>query len=228
VETCEAEDCDDGSKLYWNAYRFRFVDPSGKRFVASLAIDVTRASVAEAEVARYQVELEAANARLHEMTITDSLTRVKNRRAFDDRVQHEFALAVRHNLPLSLMMLDADHFKSFNDTFGHAEGDAMLRAIATTIQANIRATDMVARYGGEEFAVILPNTGLEDTKLLAERICRAVEAMESPKRKITVSIGIASKTPELLNRDNFFSLADEALYCAKSKGRNCISVAGEK
>jgi diguanylate cyclase (GGDEF)-like protein/PAS domain S-box-containing protein len=228
VETYEPEVGLDGTRRFWSTYRFPFVDPDGERFVASLAIDVTRASVAEAEVAHYQRELEAANAQLHELSITDALTGVKNRRAFDERVQHEFALAVRHNLPLSLMMLDADHFKSFNDTFGHAEGDVMLRSIAATIQASVRGTDMVARYGGEEFAVILPNTNQEDTRLLAERICRAVEAMKSPKRKMTVSIGIASKTPELVNREHFFSLADEALYCAKNKGRNCISVAGER
>jgi diguanylate cyclase (GGDEF)-like protein len=228
VETYEPEVSLDGTRRFWNTYRFPFTDPDGERYVASLAIDVTRAAAAEAEVAHYQKELEAVNSQLHELSITDALTGVKNRRAFDKRVQHEFALAVRHNLPLSLMMLDADHFKSFNDTFGHAEGDIMLRQMATTIQSNVRETDMVARYGGEEFAVILPNTGLEDTRVLAERICRAVEAMESPKRKMTVSIGIASKTPELLNRDAFFALADEALYCAKNKGRNCISVAGEK
>jgi diguanylate cyclase (GGDEF)-like protein/PAS domain S-box-containing protein len=228
VETYEPEVSLDGTRRYWSTYRFPFVDPDGERFVASLAIDVTRASVAEAEVAHYQRELEAANAQLHELSITDALTGVKNRRAFDERVQHEFALAVRHNLPLSLMMLDADHFKSFNDTFGHAEGDVMLRSMAATIQSSVRNTDMVARYGGEEFAVILPNTNQEEAKLLAERICRAVETMKSPKRKMTVSIGIASKTPELVNREHFFSLADEALYCAKNKGRNCISVAGER
>ncbi len=228
VETHEPEVSPDGTRRYWSTYRFPFTDPDGERFVASLAIDVTRAAVAEAEVAHYQKELEAANAQLHELAITDALTGVPNRRAFDERVQHEFALAVRHNLSLSLMMMDADHFKSFNDTFGHAEGDAMLRLMAKTIQANVRGTDMVARYGGEEFAVILPNTNQEETKMLAERICRAVEAMDSPKRKMTVSIGIASKTPELVNRDEFFALADEALYCAKNKGRNCISVAGER
>lgn len=228
VQTYEPENSLDGVRRYWSTYRFPFVDPDGERFVASLAIDVTRASVAEAEVAHYQRELEAANAQLHELAITDALTGVRNRRAFDERVQHEFALAVRHNLPLSLMMLDADHFKSFNDTFGHAEGDVVLCSMAKTIQVSVRETDMVARYGGEEFAVILPNTTENDAKQLAERICRGVEAMESPKRKMTVSIGIASKTPELVNREAFFALADEALYCAKNKGRNCISVAGEK
>jgi len=228
LETCEAERAADGSTLYWNAYRFRFVDQSGKRFVASLAIDITRAATAEAEVAHYQRELEIANEQLRELAITDALTGVKNRRAFDERLRHEFALAARHNLPLSLMMLDVDHFKGFNDAYGHTEGDAMLRAIAAVIRKDVRSTDMVARYGGEEFAVILPSTGREEAHLMAERICRAVEAMDSSHRKMTISIGIASKTPEIENRDHFLALADEALYHAKNKGRNRVAVAGQR
>jgi diguanylate cyclase (GGDEF)-like protein/PAS domain S-box-containing protein len=228
VETYESDQAQDGSPQYWSTFRFPFRDESGKRYVASLAIDVTRAATAEAKVAHYQRELEIANERLHELATTDALTGVRNRRAFDERLQHEFALAVRHDLSLSLLMLDVDHFKSFNDAFGHTAGDVMLQNIAKMIQTTVRTTDMVARYGGEEFAVILPNTKENEAKQLAERICLAIETMEPGKRKMTVSIGISFKTPELVNRDHFMALADEALYSAKNKGRNRICVAGDR
>jgi len=104
----------------------------------------------------------------------------------------------------------------------------MLRAIAAMIQTTVRRTDMVARYGGEEFSVILPNTNQEDAWQLAERIRRAVEGMHSTQRKVTVSIGVAARTEEMVNSEHFLALADEALYEAKNKGRNQISVSGER
>ena len=225
VETTEQDRAPDGSTRYWNTYRFAFVDHAGRKFIASLALDATRVAVAEAEVERTQRELQLVNAQLSELAVTDGLTGLKNRRAFDERLRQDFALAVRHDLSLSLLMIDVDHFKQFNDTYGHAEGDEILRTLAKILQESVRATDMVARYGGEEFAIILPNTMKEKARLLAARIARAVEAMPVRHRRITISIGISSKYPELVNREHFIALADEALYRAKSKGRNCVVVA---
>jgi len=222
VETWEKEVRADGTVRYWMTCRFPFQDESGERHVASLAADATRMAEAEMALQHSRHELEEANRRLAEMATTDALTGIRNRRAFDERLQHEFALALRHNLPISVMLLDVDHFKEFNDRKGHGAGDEALREMAQKLQAMIRSTDMVARYGGEEFIFVLPNTARENALMLAARIARTVAAMEGPAKGLTVSIGVAAKTAELLNRERLIALADEALYMAKETGRNRI------
>ena len=224
VETWEKELRSEGVVRYWATYRFPFRDEGGRRYIASLATDATRMAEAEMALSRSQQALVQVNQQLTELATTDALTGVRNRRAFDERLRQEFALALRHSLPLSLLLLDVDHFKEFNDRNGHTAGDAALRAVAQLLDGMVRSTDMMARFGGEEFAVILPNTQQEGALVLAARLANAVAANTGAAEGLTLSIGIAAKSPELLNRDRFVAIADEALYRAKSAGRNRIVV----
>ena len=163
-----------------------------------------------------------AEDKLEEMATTDALTGLPNRRKFDTAIDSEWRRAIRHKNPISLLMIDADHFKTYNDTFGHQAGDQMLVGIAICISDSIRrAGDCAARYGGEEFAVLLP--GIEATQALnvAEAIRRKVICWSEEAHPSTVSIGIASTTPSGgMDWPQLVSAADKALYAAKAAGRN--------
>jgi len=174
-------------------------------------------------------ELEALNDELHRLTMTDGLTGVKNRRGFDEIIEREWSGAMRQQKPLSLLMIDIDHFKQFNDTYGHQRGDDCLIAVADVLHNSTRrATDAVARYGGEEFAVLLPDTDWSGAMVVAETIRKQVEliglelhAAENPL--ITVSIGSATVTPSATALPEILiTMADKALYDAKNAGRNRI------
>ena len=164
---------------------------------------------------------------------SDGLTGVANRRAFDEVLDREWRRAMRDGSPLSLLLLDVDHFKAFNDANGHQVGDDCLRTIAQTIAASVqRAGDLVARYGGEEFAVILPRTERHDALALAEGICSAVRALRLPHPNspdgpfLTISIGAATAMPTAGGTqkmpEGLLQAADLALYKAKSNGRNSV------
>ena len=127
------------------------------------------------ELAQRNSELADANAQLESLATTDGLTGVKNHRAFQESLEREYARAMRYGSPLSLLMLDVDHFKQFNDQFGHPAGDEALKQVARILASESRSDALVARYGGEEFAVILPNCGYEEAAGIAERVRRAVE-----------------------------------------------------
>jgi diguanylate cyclase (GGDEF)-like protein/PAS domain S-box-containing protein len=203
---------------------FHFVRKDGEP-VASRTIfrDVTRRKEVELHLERYQTELEAANAKLRSLSTTDGLTGVRNRAAFNERLGDEFDRAVRSGHPLSLLLLDVDHFKLFNDTFGHPAGDEVLRQVVRLVAAAVRGTDVVARYGGEEFAVLLPDTDLGGAVVLAERVRRAVANGEWDKRAVTVSIGAATLGPETADAAALVRQADDALYTSKRNGRNRFS-----
>lgn len=160
----------------------------------------------------------------------DPLTGANNRAAFDSSLTREIELARRHRTALSLIVLDIDKFKSINDSFGHVTGDEVIRSFSKVISNVIRKTDMLFRYGGEEFVVIMSNTGRDGAKLLAERIRRAVERMDVPLPKkalpVTVSLGVASLVGKE-DGSSLFERADEALYQAKSSGRNRVKVAAD-
>ncbi len=168
---------------------------------------------------------------LEQASLTDELTQVGNRRAFNNKIIEHVALSLRCNIPVSLMMLDIDHFKEYNDSFGHVEGDKALNQVATILNHESRKSDFVARYGGEEFIIILPDTNREKALHLAERIRTAIDNYSWPFRPLTISIGV-STTPELIGKaiqtdkviDSLIRLADEALYQSKSSGRNKVSV----
>jgi len=160
----------------------------------------------------------------------DQLTGIPNRRSFDSRLDMEWQRAAREKMPLSILMLDIDKFKVYNDTFGHQQGDLTLQAIANIINESIRRpTDLAARWGGEEFAVLLPNTDANGAFVIAEKIRTSIEKMVIPcdderGRKATVSIGVNTQifAPGSSSIENFISVADNALYKAKEAGRNRV------
>ena len=173
-----------------------------------------------------------AEHRLAELASTDYLTRLANRRRFDEVLAAEWRRGARAGSPLSLLMVDGDFFKSFNDTYGHLEGDRVLRTIAAALQTCVdRSGDLVARYGGEEFAVLLPLTGSDGALIVAEAIRASIDALDlvhatTPSGRLTVSIGIACRTPETsVASETLVEAADAALYLAKGEGRDRVVMA---
>jgi len=163
-----------------------------------------------------------AERKLEEMATTDALTGLKNRRKFDQVIDVEWRRAMRQQTPIALLMIDADHFKAYNDTFGHQAGDQVLVGIAICISDSVRrAGDCIARYGGEEFAVLLPGCAAADALKVAETIRLKVERWSDSETINTVSIGVASLTPTVeMEWPQFMEIADKALYAAKAGGRN--------
>ena len=170
---------------------------------------------------------------LSNLAINDGLTGIYNRRYFDETLAREWKRTMREKAPLSLIMLDIDYFKKYNDTYGHQAGDECLRQVATTISGALRRpADMAARYGGEEFVVVLPNLKLEDSAKFGETIRAKIEALKMEHKQsdanpfITVSLGIASVVPSSISSyEELVGAADKALYSAKNKGRNRVCVA---
>jgi two-component system, chemotaxis family, response regulator WspR len=175
-----------------------------------------------------QQQLMETNLELQRLTKIDGLTGVSNRRYFNEYMEAEWKRAVRSKQPLSILMIDVDHFKLYNDTYGHVAGDEVLKKIAQCIKLGFRrSTDLAARYGGEEFAVILPETPFFGIQRLAEKLCKAVEALDlvhTASRSancVTISVGGATMIPQ--RGDSLFPLvdaADKCLYEAKKGGRN--------
>lgn len=186
-----------------------------------------------ASIAIERVEFFKMSEDLRKISITDSLTGLLNRRYFQGRLAEELERARRHNHPLSLMMIDIDDFKPFNDTRGHLAGDDALRLIGRTIREAVRTIDIVARYGGEEFAVILPQTDKRASRFIAERIRREVEGTvfphkELPPARLTISLGIAAFPEDAKGLTDLINLADKALYRAKALGKNRVCLYGEE
>jgi diguanylate cyclase (GGDEF)-like protein/PAS domain S-box-containing protein len=183
------------------------------------------------ELARANSQLEQANARLEELATCDGLTGLKNHRFLQDVLLSNFSFARRHRLPLSLVMLDVDHFKAYNDTFGHPAGDAVLRQVALLLKAGVRDHDIAARYGGEEFAVLLPATAQGDALVVAQRLRGAVEAFTWEGRPVRVSVGVSTYDPAApplaATPGELMDQADAALYRSKQQGRNRVTHAHE-
>ncbi|RBW52160.1 GGDEF domain-containing protein [Marinobacter sp. F3R11] len=169
---------------------------------------------------------------LQRLSYEDALTGLKNRRYFDQLFVHEAAVAQRNNLPLSLLLMDIDHFKHFNDTHGHEAGDMALKAFASILKSRFRGSDIVCRYGGEEFVVILPGSDLAGAKDRAEELCEAarretVVSEGNDMGNLTISIGVANWPESTDEPAQLLKLADEALYRAKAGGRDNVAVFSE-
>ncbi len=166
---------------------------------------------------------------MYESALYDALTKIFNRKHFNDRLQSELSYSLRHQTPLSLLLLDIDHFKKINDQYGHLAGDFALQSMAATVSRMIRKEDFFARYGGEEFAILCRGIDSRGGALFAERVRQALAAAslqyENQAISITVSIGVAGLPhPALLTPTDFIGAADEALYRAKESGRNRVIV----
>ncbi len=183
------------------------------------------------ELETRNLELQAANEVLEQLSITDGLTKLHNHRYFQDQFLREARRAKRAEVPLSLVLIDIDDFKKLNDELGHAAGDVVLKETAAVMTVVLRETDMLARYGGEEFALLAPDTKLEGAMVLAEKIRATVAAAEFPVSRpdgtpvsITVSLGVA---PFDGDTRSTFEAADRALYEAKQSGKDCVRSGGE-
>ncbi len=165
------------------------------------------------------------------MATVDGLTGLHNHRYFMEQLKKEFTRARRYRNWLSLILIDIDHFKHYNDTNGHLAGDRVLKRVADTIRNSVREMDLVARWGGEEFALLLPEINARNGMIVAEKIRREVEAQrfrnqkKQPNGNLTISLGVAENSAELRNYREMFKRADEALYRAKQEGRNRCAAA---
>lgn len=202
--------------------------PRGLLIMAAV-VDLTARKDAERKVAAQATELIEANAKLAKMASTDSLTALWNRRSFMDQLGVQMELAVRNERPLSVLLVDVDHFKPYNDKYGHLAGDEVLRQVAHILQGVARRSDYVTRVGGEEFAVILPETDATGAVQLAERFRSAVAYANWSLRSITVSIGATTvhvtrsdPRPPAPWHSKIMAAADRALYYAKEHGRNRV------
>ncbi|MGL5033152.1 MAG: diguanylate cyclase domain-containing protein [Microcystaceae cyanobacterium] len=184
------------------------------------------------ERSKVEVALLEANEQLSLLASLDGLTGIANRRKFDEQIEAEWQRAKREQEPLSLILIDVDYFKKYNDTYGHLLGDDCLRKIAQVLHhVSKRATDLAARYGGEEFVLVLPHTNSQGAQELAKRIQKAIAAQRIPHQNslvndyVTLSIGIATVTPNLaMEMLDFIHAADQALFQAKSQGRDRVIV----
>jgi len=189
-------------------------------------IQITDASIS---LKRERV-LQSHSERLGKEATTDGLTGAYNRRFFDERFAAEFGRAQRQNIPLSLIMLDVDYFKLYNDNYGHPAGDKVLISIVAALKSQLnRSTDVVVRYGGEEFVVILPDSDAEGSLVIAEKLRGVVSGLNMPHGKstvadhITISVGISTyQRDTVCNATCFLEMVDSALYSAKHAGRNCV------
>ncbi len=181
-------------------------------------------------IAKMRGELEDANRQLKQLSEMDGLTGIANRRRFDDYFEREYKRAIRENSSLSVLLIDVDHFKSYNDHYGHPAGDTCLQQIATTLSKILkRPADLIARYGGEEFVAVLPNTPRVGAQHIANSLLKAIEDLEIPHTKsttasvITISIGYTTAGSgwiEKFKSSDLIECADNALYQAKTSGRN--------
>jgi diguanylate cyclase (GGDEF)-like protein len=179
--------------------------------------------------ARLELELETARAELDLVSRTDPLTKLYNRRHFDEHARLEFQRAMRYGNPLAFIVLDLDNLKIINDNYGHAVGDSVLSTLSENLRSQIRPFDLLVRLGGDEFIVMLVDTKQEQAYSTANRICEWVSQTpvlyDSYSIQISVSIGVTMVRPEDNDLDRILERTDSALYRAKKQGRNCVVIA---
>ncbi|WP_198321178.1 diguanylate cyclase domain-containing protein [Azohydromonas aeria] len=222
---CRAKD---GSHLWLDTTIVPFqTDVKQPAHFIAIRTDVTARKQADQAIRQAHQEAAAANEQLARLAAFDELTGLPNRRHFNDTMAAELKRAQRVHQPLAVLMVDVDHFKPFNDTYGHGAGDECLRHVATAARkVQRRPSDLAARWGGEEFVLLLPSTGAEGALAVARLLCSSIEAMalahsSSPRGHVTVSIGVYAAIPALQTRpEELLEMADRALYQAKQGGRN--------
>ncbi len=192
----------------------------GRLMVGGVAVDITEQTALERKLA-------AANARLEALATSDPLTGLANRRLVGELLDSSVARSLRHRSALSVILIDVDHFKRFNDSFGHGAGDDALKTVAATLGATARDIDTVGRHGGEEFIVVAPETDAAGALALAERLRAAVGGRGWPLGPVTISLGVATWTPEVGDAAALVESADRALYASKQRGRNRVTHASE-
>ncbi len=220
----------DGRTSYWKTTKAPCQDSNGALVLACCSVDMTEQVIRERHLREVTEELEEANRKLSSLALTDALTGLWNRRAFDSQLETAVMGAQRSKEPLALMMLDVDHFKNINDRFGHSCGDDVLRSVASILNRAKRADDVACRFGGEEFTILMPGSSGEGAMALGERIREAMHAFAWEKTPVTISMGIALFSPAD-SSDDLVDKADAALYLAKNSGRdryvcsNCAAMA---
>jgi len=201
-----------------------FTDRAGGDAFNERDLELLQAIAPQIAVAIDRTTLKDKAGEYEQLSVTDPLTGLLNRRYIEERLGEEILRSARHHFPMSLMMLDVDNFKSYNDSFGHPAGDAALEIVADVLKGTLRGDDVAARYGGEEFAILLPQTSCEEAAPIAERIRQRIERTQFPKRRVTVSIGIAEFSSRIESPKDLISAADVALYEAKNHGRNNVRI----
>ncbi|KQV46505.1 MULTISPECIES: GGDEF domain-containing protein [unclassified Duganella] len=207
------------------AAQFRIESDNARTSLQALA------DALEVESLQLEKTIEARNRELHEIATTDFLTGIANRRQFMARAEMELERSRRYGHKLALLMVDIDHFKSINDSFGHPTGDQAIIAIGRHCATACRRSDLAARLGGEEFAILLPSTGENEARIVAERLRAGSQALQVRHQgravPLKLSIGIACLEEEDTGPDTLLARADQALYEAKNAGRDCVRVAAK-
>ena len=181
----------------------------------------------QSELEARNEELADANERLEDLATVDALTGLKNRRALQERMADSFRIAERYQKELSVVILDVDHFKAYNDEFGHPAGDLVLKQVADILRSVARDTDFVARYGGEEFLILMPLTGSVGAVQVADRMRAALSEAHWPHRAVTASFGVGCIDPSIVTPEDLVAVADSALYASKKAGKNRVTLYGE-
>ncbi len=202
--------------------------PFNKRDLLARVRAALRVVVLHEELQQKVIELQKAKEELRQLSITDGLTGLYNYRHFKEQLQQELNRAIRHDLSVSLIMLDIDHFKHYNDKNGHPAGDELLKNLARIFRDNVRNIDLAARYGGEEFSLVLIETNKGAAKIVAEKMRKLIEHQKfecgekQPLGKVTISTGVATFPEDGKEFDDLVHVADQRLYLAKQAGRNTV------
>ncbi len=184
---------------------------------------LARQVIAQFTLGEQAQELQRLNQQLELLSVRDELTGVNNRRAFNITLSREISRAIRYQMPLSLVMIDVDNFKSYNDTFGHQAGDEVLQMVGSLLPRHLEEMSVAARYGGEEFALILPDTSAQNALQIAEKLRCSFEQTVWPRRSVTASFGIATTNFGYHDKIALVTAADTALYTSKQAGRNRVT-----
>jgi diguanylate cyclase (GGDEF)-like protein len=199
-----------------------FTDRVGGGAFDNDAVKLFQAIAPQLAVAIDHAALRERAGEFEQLSVTDTLTGLMNRRYIEARLLEEIRRSNRSGAPMSFLMLDVDNFKSYNDEFGHPAGDDALKLVGHVIRQTLRGADVAARFGGEEFSILLPETTADESSAIAERIRANIQNTQFPHRRVTASIGIASCSAELCVSADLISAADKALYQAKRNGRNRV------